>query len=326
MIAPILNNLLYLHLHRLLQNHCLLLMKQDILIIGSSNTDMVIKTHRIPAPGETVVGGTFFMAAGGKGANQAVAAARLGGSVTFICKLGNDMFGNEVKAGFEQEGINTSYILTDATLPSGIALIMVDSAAENCIAVASGANAALLPEDLQNIDVLMEEATLVLMQLEIPLKTVQFIAAKAFSKGIPVMLNPAPACALSDELLQCISIITPNETEAEMLTGIKVMDIASAQQAAHSLHNKGISTVIITMGSNGALVLHEGAMLHVPAIPVNAIDTTAAGDVFNGALAAALSKEKSVHEAADFACKAAAISVTRLGAQTSAPYLHEVEP
>jgi len=300
-------------------------MKHGILIIGSSNTDMVIQTDHLPLPGETILGGTFFMAAGGKGANQAVAAARLGGAVTFICKVGNDIFGNQAKALFEQEGIHTAHLLTDATLPSGIALIMVDKHAENVIAVASGANAALAPDDLQNIDALMDSATIILMQLEIPLETVQYVAAKAFSRGIPVMLNPAPACTLSNELLQCISIITPNETEAEILTGIKVTDIASAQQAANVLYEKGIHTVIITMGSNGSLVLHDSAFTHVPTIAVKAVDTTAAGDVFTGALAVALSQGKEVVDAAAFACKAASISVTRLGAQASAPYRHEVE-
>ena len=300
-------------------------MKNKILIIGSSNTDMVIKTDHLPVPGETILGGTFFMAAGGKGANQAVAAARLGGAVTLVCKVGNDIFGNSAKELFKQEGIDTAYLLTDATLPSGIALIMVDKQAENCIAVASGANAALTPDDLQETDILIETATLILLQLEIPLNTVQYVASKAFSKGIPVMLNPAPARELPNELLQCISIITPNETEAEILTGIKVTDIASAQQAATILHSKGIPTVIITMGSSGALILHDDIFSHVPALTVQAIDTTAAGDVFNGALAVALSNGKTVSEAAAYACKAASISVTRLGAQASAPYKHEIE-
>jgi ribokinase len=300
-------------------------MKDGILIIGSSNTDMVIQTDHLPLPGETILGGTFFMAAGGKGANQAVAAARLGGAVTFICKVGNDIFGNQAKTLFEQEGIDISHLLTDAKLPSGIALIMVDKHAENCIAVASGANAALTPNDLQNIDALMDAATIILMQLEIQLDTAHYIIAKAYSKGIPVMLNPAPACTLSNELLQCISIITPNETEAEILTGIKVTDIVSAQQAAYVLYNKGIPTVIITMGSGGALVLYNGVFTHVPTIAVKAVDTTAAGDVFNGALAVALSQGKEIVGAAAFACKAASISVTRLGAQASAPYKHEIE-
>src|SRR3954468_1462539 len=260
-------------------------MKNGILIIGSSNTDMVIQTEHLPVPGETILGGTFFMTAGGKGANQAVAAARLGGAVTLICKVGNDIFGNQSKALFEQEGIEISHLLTDTTLPSGIALIMVDKQAENVIAVASGANAALTPNDLQNIDALIDTAAVILMQLEIPLNTVQYIASKAFNKGIPVMLNPAPACTLTNELLQCISIITPNETEAEILTGIKVSDIASAQLAAYKLHEKGIPTVIITLGSNGALVLNNKTFTYVPTIVVKAVDTTAAGDVFNGALA-----------------------------------------
>src|SRR3954463_15814633 len=164
-------------------------MNNGILIIGSSNTDMVIQTEHLPVPGETILGGTFFMAAGGKGANQAVAAARLGGTVTFICKVGNDIFGNQAKTLFEQEGIDITHLLTDATLPSGIALIMVDKHAENVIAVASGANAALTPTDLQNIDTLMDAATIILMQLEIPLDIVQYVVSKAFNRNISIILN-----------------------------------------------------------------------------------------------------------------------------------------
>ncbi len=299
-------------------------MKSVMLVVGSSNTDMVIKTGHLPKGGETVLGGAFFMNAGGKGANQAVAAARLGGPVTFICKTGNDVFGKEAKELFDKEGINTDYLLTDAAQPSGVALIMVDNNAENCIAVASGANATLLPGDLQFALQSIEHAALILMQLEIPLGTVQHVAALAYSKGIPVILNPAPACKLPDELLQMITIITPNETEAEILTGIKVNNIETAQQAAMILKEKGITTIIITMGKAGALVLHDDAFTQIPSVPVEAIDTTAAGDVFNGALAVALWQGKGIAEATTFACKAAAISVTRLGAQASAPYAHEV--
>ena len=300
-------------------------MKPTIVVAGSSNTDMVIKTKHIPAPGETVLGGTFFMNAGGKGANQAVAAARLGGNVIFICKTGDDIFGRQAFQLFNDEGINTRFILTDAEYPSGVALITVDEHAENCIVVASGANAALHPSDLQQAITIIEEADILLVQLEIPIKTVEYIVAIAAAKKVKVILNPAPACTLPDELLKNISIITPNETEAEKLTGIKVTDLKTAEQAARILQDKGIEVIIITLGAFGAVVLYENSVTHIQGYKVEAIDTTAAGDVFNGALVVALSEGNAIHDAVKFACKAAAISVTRLGAQASAPYKEELE-
>ena len=298
--------------------------KPKIIVIGSSNTDMVIKTKRIPAPGETVLGGTFFMNAGGKGANQAVAAARLGGTVSLVCKTGGDIFGQEAIAGFKKENITTDLIFTDATKPSGIALITVDENAENCIVVAPGANASLSVGDIGEIEDFIIRAEIILMQLEIPLKTVAYIAEFAAENEIAVILNPAPACELPDELLKNISIITPNENEAEKLTGITVTDIRSAKLAARSLCDRGVETVIITLGAEGALLFDRGVATHIPGYKVKPIDTTAAGDVFNGALAVAISEKKSLEEAIDFACKAAAISVTRLGAQASAPFTHEI--
>lgn len=282
-----------------------------IVVIGSSNTDMVIRSSHLPAPGETILGGSFFMNAGGKGANQAVAASRLGGNVIFICKTGNDVFGRESVQRFQSEGIDTSYIVNDENHPSGVALITIDEKGENTIVVASGANAVLLPEDIY-----LPEADFILLQLEIPLQTVEYIVKNTTAK---VILNPAPACHLPDELLSKVSIITPNETEAEKLTGI-----SNARKAAKALSGKGIETVIITLGSKGALLFHEGIFTDVPAIPVTVNDTTAAGDVFNGALAVALAEQKSMLEAVQFACKAAAISVTRHGAQSSAPYREEL--
>lgn len=300
-------------------------MKPSIVVIGSSNTDMVIKADHLPAAGETIIGGNFFMNPGGKGANQAVAAARLGGNVCLIAKTGNDVFGHQALEHFKQEKINTSYILTDSTHPSGVALITVDRKGENCIVVASGANAALLTEDLIKIKEVIKEAAIVLVQLEIPLITVEYIAALAESTRVKVLLNPAPACQLPDSLLKNVSIITPNQKEAEMLTGIAVIDLHSAMLAAKELHKKGIETVIITLGSEGALILDNGEFTHVPSLSVNAVDTTGAGDVFNGALAVALSEGCDYTEATTFACKAAAISVTRIGAQQSAPNRKEIE-
>lgn len=301
-------------------------MKPSVVIVGSAGIDMVIKTDRLPAPGETVLGGTFFMNPGGKGANQAVAAARLNGNVTFICKTGNDIFfGQQAAAIFNKEGINTDHLVSHPDLPSAVALITVDQNAENCIVVAPGSNATFMAADLVNAIPVIEEAFVILMQLEIPLATVEYVAGLAAAKNIRVVLNPAPAIALPDHLLQHVSILTPNETEAEILTGVKVLDMGSAEKAARVLHNKGVQTVIITMGAMGAVVLHEDVVTHVPAMKVDATDTTAAGDVFNGALVVALTEGKNIVEATEFACKAASLSVTKLGAMTSVPYRKEVD-
>jgi ribokinase len=296
-----------------------------IVVIGSTNTDMVVKAARIPAPGETILGGRFLMNPGGKGANQAVAAARLGGEVTFVAKVGDDLFGREAKALFEKEGINIRHVFTDASEPSGVALIMVDAKGENCISVASGANGALTSADLAAARAEIEEAGLVLMQLETPVETVLCAAQWAAAKGVPVVLNPAPACTLPAALLGCLSLITPNETEAELLTGIKVTDVTSARASAIVLCAKGVKRVVITLGSRGAFVYADGHGTLVPAFKVEAVDTTAAGDVFNGALAVALTEEVPLVEAVRFAAQAAAIAVTRMGAQASAPYRKEIE-
>lgn len=299
--------------------------RRQILVVGSSNTDMVIKAAHLPRPGETILGGTFFMNPGGKGANQAVAIARLGGSVTFICKTGSDIFGHQSQQLFEEEGINTSYVFSDSGNPSGVALITVDEKAENCIVVASGANANLLPSDLAKAEEAIEQADLILMQLEVPMETVCFVADIAWQKGKKVILNPAPAHPLPTDLLRHLYLITPNETEAEMITGVKITDESSAGEAARLLSEMGVQHVIITLGSKGALIYCDGKAEMVPALKVEAVDTTAAGDVFNGALTVALSEGRSLKEAARFACKASAISVTRVGAQSSAPYRNEVD-
>ena len=299
--------------------------KRQILVVGSSNTDMVIKAAHLPRPGETILGGTVFMNPGGKGANQAEAIGRLGGPVTFICKTGSDIFGHQSQQLFEEEGINTSYVFSDSGNPSGVALITVDEKAENCIVVASGANANLLPSDLEKAEEAIERADLVLMQLEVPMETVCFVADIAWQKGKKVILNPAPAHPLPADLLRHLYLITPNETEAEMITGVKITDESSAGEAARALSGMGVQHVIITLGSKGALIYSNGKAEMVPALKVEAVDTTAAGDVFNGALTVALSEGRSLKEAARFACKASAISVTRVGAQSSAPYRNEVD-
>lgn len=294
------------------------------MVIGSTNTDMVIQTDHLPSPGETIIGENFFMCPGGKGANQAVAAARAGGNVTFITKVGSDVFGNKALVLFEKENIDTSHVYVDPLSPSGVALITVEKNGENCIVVAPGANGTLSADDLKNARQSIAKSSYILLQLEIPLATIEYVSKLATEYGIPIILNPAPACPLPDSLLQRVSILTPNETEAEMLSGIKVKDIQSAEKAGLALTGKGVQSVIITMGAKGALILHQGVFTHVPSVKVEAVDTTAAGDVFNGALVVALSEGASMKEAVVFACRAAAISVTRLGAQTSAPFKTEI--
>lgn len=295
-----------------------------ILVIGSANTDMVVKTARLPAPGETILGGEFLMNPGGKGANQAVAAARLGGTVTFVARVGDDAFGREARAGFAREGMNTHYVLTDPDHPSGVALINVDAHGENCIAVAPGANDNLLPADVENALQRVSPDTLVLLQLEIPLPTVEHVIKTATERGLRVVLNPAPARALPDHLFADLFLITPNETEAEILTGIRVTDEATAERAAQKFHDMGVRNVVITLGAKGAY-LHTadgGAMISTPA--VTPVDTTAAGDCFNGALTVALAEGHPLPDAVLFACRAAAVSVTRMGAQASMPTRAEI--
>ena len=264
------------------------------------------------------------MNAGGKGANQAVAAARQGGKVVFVSKTGNDVFGKQSIELYKSEGINTDYIFSDPKLPSGVALIMVDAHGENCIAVASGANGSLIPADIDKAKNEVESSDYLLMQLEIPIETVEFAAAMASAKGIPVILNPAPARTLSDKLLKSLFLVTPNETEAEILSGIKVFDWDSARQAADVISAKGVDNVVITMGSMGAFVKEKDQYHIVEAIKVVAVDTTAAGDSFSGALCVGLSEGKSILDAVKSAAKVAALTVTRMGAQSSIPYRNEL--
>jgi ribokinase len=296
-----------------------------ILVIGSSNTDMVIKTNKLPAPGETILGGTFLMNPGGKGANQAVAAARLGGKVTFIAKRGNDLFGNQTIGLLMRENIETEYIVKDAELPSGVALINVDSNGENSIVVAPGANGNLLREDIPISIFESGSYEILLLQLEIPVSTVEYSAVHASDHNIRVILNPAPACPLNGNLLRHVWLITPNETEAEILTSVKVTDIHSAEKAAKILIEAGVKNVIITLGETGAYICTQNFSGIIPGIKVEPVDTTAAGDVFNGALAVAISEGMELREAVLFANKAASISVTRMGAQASAPFRNEID-
>ena len=300
-------------------------MKSDIYIIGSSNTDMVIKSNSIPKPGETIIGGDFYFFQGGKGANQAVAASKLGGKVIFICKVGDDSLGNKSIKEYESHGINTEYICIDKDEHTGVALIMVDKEGENLISVASGANSKLKIKDIAFIEKKLRPNDLVLIQLEIPLEVVEFIISLCYRLRIKLILNPAPFQKIEDDYLKCIHTITPNMIEAESLTGIKVFDIDSSRVAAHKLIDKGIKNVFITMGNKGVFYITEDREGHILPKKVKAIDSTAAGDTFNGALAAALSFGMKIYDSVEFANSAASISVTKMGAQDSIPYINELE-
>ncbi|MDH7502303.1 MAG: ribokinase [Verrucomicrobiota bacterium] len=296
-----------------------------IVVVGSSNTDMIIMLERIPRPGETLLGGEFAMAAGGKGANQAVAAARAGGDVVFVARVGDDMFGEQAVSGFVRDKICVDYVVRDKRAPSGVALIFVAKDGQNSIAVAGGANARLSPADVRRAARAISNAKAVVLQLETPLPTVQAAVNIAARSGVPAILNPAPARPLPDRLLARVSILTPNETEAELLTGVTVTDESAAERAGEKLLARGVGTFILTMGPKGAFVMNRELKAMVPGFKVKAVDTTAAGDVFNGALAVALGEGKPLLESVRFANAAAAISVTRLGAQPSAPKRKEIE-
>ncbi|MEX2233085.1 MAG: ribokinase [Cyclobacteriaceae bacterium] len=298
--------------------------KKTIVVIGSTNVDMVVKTHHIPGPGETVLGGIFLMNSGGKGANQAMSVARLGGSVSFISKVGNDIFGKQAIRSFAEAGIDTSYLLIDNDTPSGVALITVDEQGENSIVVASGANANLTPGEVQKCLQKIPDAGILLIQLEIPIDTVEFALGYAAAHGIKVILNPAPGRPLRSELFELIDIVTPNSNEAEMLTGIVVNDVDSARRAAELLQKKGVKNVVITLGKEGAVFLQDGKFDTIAATKIKAVDTTGAGDVFNGALAVGIAEGKDILSSLRFACHAAAITTTRMGAQSAIPYRNEL--
>ena len=298
---------------------------KNVLVVGSSNTDMIIRVPHIPRPGETILGGAFSMAAGGKGANQAVAAARAGGRVTFVARVGDDLFGRQALEGFARDGIDARSVLATPGSASGIALITVDERGENSISVASGANALLSVADVEAAGDAFAAAGIVLLQLESPLETVEAAARAAKRRGIPVILNPAPARSLDDGLLRLVSVLTPNENEAEFLTGIAVKDEGSAMKAAARLRARGAAAVIVSLGERGVFASAAPYEAHMPAFAVEPVDTTGAGDVFNGALAVALAEKRPLGDAVRFAQAAAAISVTRPGAQPSAPTRVEIE-
>lgn len=292
---------------------------KNIVVIGSSNTDLVVETSTFPKPGETIMGGAFNTFAGGKGANQAVAASRLGGDVTFIAKIGNDDFGEAALKGFNNDQINTDFVFIDEGHPSGVAIIMVEDSGENIIVVSPGANNALNTAEIEKAHKAFDNADMVLVQLETPIDTVKRVLELSHEKQKKVILNPAPAQSLDDNFYPLINIITPNESEAEILTGIKVDDVFSATKAANILLEKGVSNVVITMGEKGAFFKNNEEEFLVPAQKANAIDTTGAGDTFNGALAVAIAEGQSWRDAITFGNNAGAFSVEKMGAQVSIP-------
>ena len=296
---------------------------KKIVVIGSSNTDMTVLADRLPVPGETVLGGKFAMGQGGKGANQAVAAQRLGGDVTFICKVGRDIFGENSIKEYQKDGMDTSKVMF-SDQPSGVALISVDTHAENCIVVASGANGDITVEDIEANRKDIEEASILLLQLEIPVDAVVRAAKIGHEAGVYVVLNPAPACDLPEEISQYLSLIIPNQTEIALMTGIEANDEEGAAKAVEALQSKGTKDVIVTMGSKGSMVYHEGQATFVPSKKVNAVDTTAAGDTYCGGLCVALSEGKNIIEAAQFATASSALTVQKRGAQDSIPYRKDV--
>jgi len=299
---------------------------RDILVIGSANMDMIVKSERLPRPGETVIGGSFSMAPGGKGANQAVAAARLGGGVAFLTCLGGDEFGRLLREGYEREGIDTSLVQTLDETHTGVAFILVDSRGENMISVASGANALFTPERLAALDGIARPPRWVLLQLEIPLETVEAAARWAREHGARVILDPAPAPAggLPGPLLSLVDILTPNEVEATALTGREVRSLEDAEGAARALVEGGAREVIVTLGDRGGVCVSQSGLWRYSTPKVEAVDSTAAGDCFTGALAVGLAEGMALEKAVEMAAKAASVSVTRLGAQSSLPRRDEL--
>lgn len=299
---------------------------KKLVVIGSSNMDLVVSAEHFPLPGQTVLGHKFMTNFGGKGANQAVAASLLGGDVTFICKVGNDNYGREMIEKFQKDGIDTQYVTTTDQQATGIAVITVDANGENTIVVASGANSLLTSEDIRNAEPAISQADVLLMQLETPVDPLCTAAQMAHAEGKYVILNPAPAPKepLPSDLLRHIDLIIPNETEATSITGVEISDLQSAERALEALKEMGAKNAMITLGEKGVLAYEDGKVKLFPACKVQAIDTTAAGDTFCGALSVAICQGREMKEAIAFANKAAAYTVQHEGAQCAMPHLNEL--
>lgn len=299
--------------------------KQGVLVIGSSNLDLVVTAKRFPKPGETIFGKKFEMFPGGKGANQAVCAARLGCKTTFIGKMGNDDFREKLSSILIEAGVDIKNLLVDSNEHTGTALITVDETGQNQIIVISGSNMKLSPKDIERKSALFSDAAVVLAQLEIPIETVVQAAELARQNHALFILNPAPAASLPDRLFPLIDFITPNENELELLSGIKIVDDSSIKRASEKLIQKGVRNIIVTLGKRGAMLVNHTCAKLFPVSKVKVVDSTAAGDAFNGAFASSISEGHSIEESIEFANKIASISVTRMGAQSSMPYLNEIK-
>lgn len=302
-------------------------MKKKIVVVGSANIDLVMQVAEFPLPGETIMGCGFLQNHGGKGANQAVACARLGGETAFVGKVGNDSLGADTIQHLRNEGIDIQQLSQTAEAPSGTAFITVDSHGENSIIVNAGANGQLRPADIDAADGVLKEAAVVLMQLETPIPTLTYAAQKAHRYGAKVVLNPAPAPAeaLPKELLENIDLLIPNETEAQKIGGMKDVGEENLKQCIEAIQKLGVQNVVLTLGSRGAVALEGEELVKVPSPKVKPVDTTAAGDTFCGGLCVGLCEGKSLTEAIGFACKAAALTCTRMGAQQSIPMRSEIE-
>lgn len=302
-------------------------MSAKVVVVGSLNMDLVARTQRLPRPGETLAGDSFFTVPGGKGANQAVAVARLGASVAMVGNVGDDAYGQELRKALEHEGIDCQAVGVCPGVSSGVALIMVDAASQNSIVIIPGGNGQLTPASVQRYDALLQAAEVIICQLEVPMTTVAWTLARGRELGKTVILNPAPATGpLPSDWFADIDYLTPNESEAEALTGLPVTDIDSARRAGERLLQLGAGKVIVTLGAQGALFVSPADSRHFPAPVVKPVDTTAAGDTFIGGFAAGLVRGLEEGEAIAFGQRAAALSVTRVGAQPSIPYLAELAP
>ena len=296
----------------------------EITVIGSLNMDLAINAPRVPVMGETILGSGFMTAPGGKGANQAVAAARLGGDVTMIGCVGDDIFGRNLVENLKSNGVETRHIKTLRGFPTGVAVILIKDG-NNCIIVDPGANGKLRFEDIEGFEEIISRSRIAVLQLEIPLDTVERAIRAAKKHNVEVLLNPAPAVKLSDELLSMVDLLTPNETECEIITGMPIKNVEDAKKAVACLNGKGIKTVAVTMGGNGVVYNDGSKIMHKPVPEVKAVDTTAAGDAFSGALAVSIAQGKDINEATDFANIVGTLTVTKKGAQDSLPSLEDVE-
>jgi ribokinase len=294
-----------------------------ILVIGSSNTEMLFRSPRIPLSGELVLGSSCNISPGGRGLNQAVAAARAGGNVGFIGRTGNDLFGEQVLEVLQKENIDSEHVISDSSLASGVSSIVIDDNGDSAVVVTPGANSNLSQKDIQK-NLSVNSGEIVLLQLDIPIETVKFAANLAGSMGARIILNPSPALPISDELLKSISILTPSSKQAEALTGITITDERSAELAGRILLERGLNRVIITLRSEGAMVIDNGGAEHVPGFEMKTLDTSVVNDVFNGALVVALGEGKNFYESVLFANAAAALSASRQGSLESIPYRQEI--